>query len=106
MYYEEKIINGVLCWRSKPDDEWTPYTIAELSWRHVEQGTRLNKEMASLRAQDGLPGCGICGGKQVLVRGRYPNTLGREACPTCLTERLDQIRGISSSHYGQAAQAK
>jgi len=26
MYHEEKVINGVLCWRVTPDGEWTQYT--------------------------------------------------------------------------------
>lgn len=36
MYYEEKIINGVMHWRGSPDDEFTPYTIEELSRRYSE----------------------------------------------------------------------
>jgi hypothetical protein len=47
--------------------------------------------------------CGICGGLQVLVRGRYPGDSKREVCPTCLAERLDQISDISARHYGQCA---
>lgn len=34
MYYEEKIINGVLCWRKNPNDEFTSYSIEELSQRY------------------------------------------------------------------------
>jgi hypothetical protein len=49
--------------------------------------------------------CGICGGQQVYVRGRYPGSDKREVCPTCLAERLDQIRDVSSEHYGQCASA-
>ena len=26
MYHEEKVINGVLCWRGTPDGEWQKYT--------------------------------------------------------------------------------
>lgn len=25
MYYEEKVIDGVLCWRNTPDGEWTQF---------------------------------------------------------------------------------
>ena len=46
--------------------------------------------------------CGICGGKLVKIRGRYPKEPKREVCPTCLQERLEQINDISSSGYGQA----
>ena len=31
MYYEEEIINGVLCHRGTPDDEWVPYTLEALT---------------------------------------------------------------------------
>lgn len=31
MYYEEKVINGVLHWRGHPDDNWTPCTPQELT---------------------------------------------------------------------------
>lgn len=31
MYYEEKVIDGVLCWRGRPDGEWTQYTPEELT---------------------------------------------------------------------------
>lgn len=50
-------------------------------------------------------GCGICGEAVVEIRGRYPNTERRKVCPTCLAERMDQIRDVSSSTWGQAAQA-
>ena len=33
MYYEEKIINGVLCCRTTPDGIWQPFTLEELSTR-------------------------------------------------------------------------
>lgn len=31
MYHEEKIIDGVLCWRGTPDGEWTQYTLQALT---------------------------------------------------------------------------
>lgn len=31
MYYEEQIVNGVLCWRSTPNGEWTRFTAQELT---------------------------------------------------------------------------
>jgi len=33
MYYEEKMIDGVLHWRGTPDGEWTPVSSQELSKR-------------------------------------------------------------------------
>lgn len=49
--------------------------------------------------------CGICGGSMVEIRGRYPHTEKRKVCPTCLAERMDQIREVSSPDYGQAYNA-
>lgn len=31
MYHEERIVDGVLCWRGAPKGEWTPYTQQELT---------------------------------------------------------------------------
>ena len=33
MYHEEKVINGVLCWRSSPNGTWTQYTPEQLTKR-------------------------------------------------------------------------
>lgn len=55
MYYEEKIINGVLCWRGGPEDEFQPYTLEELSRRYVslENRTRqaIREAFAKLRSE-------------------------------------------------------
>ena len=31
MYHEEKIINGILCWRGTPQGEWIAHTPEELT---------------------------------------------------------------------------
>lgn len=31
MFYEEKVIDGVLCWRSSPDGEWVKKTPEQLT---------------------------------------------------------------------------
>lgn len=46
--------------------------------------------------------CGVCGSSLVEIRGKYPNWDKRKVCPTCATERLEQINEISSPNYGQA----
>lgn len=51
-----------------------------------------------------MEGCAICGGKIVEIRGRYPKQENRKVCPTCLAERMDQIREVSSPDYGQSYQ--
>ncbi len=35
MYHEEKIIDGVLCWRGLPDGEWKQFTQKQLTDRMV-----------------------------------------------------------------------
>jgi len=36
MYYEEQVINGVLCHRSTPTGEWIQFTLEELTSKFVE----------------------------------------------------------------------
>lgn len=50
--------------------------------------------------------CGICGGRLVLIRGKYPKDIQRLVCPTCLKERMEQIHEISNPNYGRAGQEK
>ncbi len=50
MYYEEKVINGVLHWRGHPDDNWTPCTPQELTAKLEEKAAALT---AALAAQQG-----------------------------------------------------
>lgn len=42
MYYEEHVINGVLCWRNTPAGEWVPKSPGELT-------ARLRKYEAALK---------------------------------------------------------
>lgn len=53
-----------------------------------------------------VKGCGICGNRMTVIRGRHPRNHEREVCPTCCAERLDQINHISARHYGEAASAE
>lgn len=46
--------------------------------------------------------CSICGGKMVYIRGRHPGNVKRIVCPTCLAERMDDVRFIISGDYGIA----
>lgn len=36
MYYEEKMINGVMCWRATPTSDFVPYDLKELSQRYAD----------------------------------------------------------------------
>lgn len=36
MFYEEKMIDGVLHWRNIPGGQWVDYTAAQLSQRYVD----------------------------------------------------------------------
>jgi len=71
----------------------------ELSDKLSKNHTRLNSALKPLL------GCGICGGKLVQIRGKYPGDEKREVCPTCLQERMDQINEISNKEYGVACKA-
>lgn len=46
--------------------------------------------------------CGVCGGAQVLVRGRVSGDDKRVVCPTCMRDCLDLIHETSSPDYGRA----
>ena len=37
MYYEEKIINGILYHRGTPGGRWIPFTVEELSSKLIER---------------------------------------------------------------------
>ena len=36
MSYEERVLNGVLCWRSTPNGVWVAYTLEQLTQRLME----------------------------------------------------------------------
>ena len=44
MYYEEKIIDGIMHYRTNPKGQWKAYTIQELSNRYAD----MNKEFEDL----------------------------------------------------------
>lgn len=50
-------------------------------------------------------GCHVCGGFTVHVRGRYPGDPLEEVCPTCLRDRMDDVRKVSAKDYGVATAA-
>ena len=87
----------------------------------TEHGTMLarskNNEMVEFleqikKVEDKVPilteskGCNICGGSLVEIRGRYPQQEPRIVCPTCTTERLEQIQELSNPNYGKTYQSK
>jgi len=43
MYYEEKVVDGVLCWRNFPNDPWRPMDQKSLTARIQIQETELNR---------------------------------------------------------------
>ena len=36
MFHEEKVINGVLCWRGTPDGDWIEYSSRQLTEKLME----------------------------------------------------------------------
>lgn len=54
MFHEEKIIGGVLHYRSMPDALWAPYTLDQLTRRYMAaqlRESRLYQQNAELKAQ-------------------------------------------------------
>lgn len=43
VFHEEKMIGGVLCWRSTPDGAWNIYSLQALSAKIVEQKLEIAK---------------------------------------------------------------
>jgi hypothetical protein len=53
VYYEEKIINGVLCWRSTPNGDWIEKTPKQLTEQLVaERGERKDADECANLAVD------------------------------------------------------
>lgn len=53
MYYDEQVINGVLCHRSTPNGEWIPFTAESLTLSLVASRVQLNsrdEKIAKLEA--------------------------------------------------------
>jgi len=50
MYFEEKMINGIMHYRTNPDSEFTPYDIKELSRRYEDR--RDTAEQLNRRLRD------------------------------------------------------
>lgn len=46
--------------------------------------------------------CLVCGGKMVEIRGRRSIDQRRVVCPTCISDRLEQINEISARTYGHS----
>jgi hypothetical protein len=67
----------------------------------MEKHTKKPSPSPDARA-DWEKSCGVCGGKMALIRGRYPHTDKRVVCPTCLCERMEQIREVADDNYGKA----
>ncbi len=50
--------------------------------------------------------CPVCCARQVNIRRRYPTSPERTVCPTCLADRLANIRGMLDPDANRAQQAK
>ena len=74
-------------------------TMQQIFLRINEQ--KLNEVLPELKPDQ----CGICGGKKVEIRGKYPKDAKRTVCPTCMQERLEQINDISNSDYGKTCKS-
>jgi hypothetical protein len=41
MYYDEEVINGILCHRGTPDGEWIPFTPEQLTQKYIQAKERV-----------------------------------------------------------------
>jgi hypothetical protein len=57
-------------------------------------------EITSQTGRSDMTTCNICGGQQVMIRGKNPGDNDREVCPTCLQERMDDIHRMTGPDYG------
>ena len=57
MYYEEKVIDGVLCWRGSPDGEWSRKTTEQLTQMLIDTKRQLARYK---RAIDTCEGGSLC----------------------------------------------
>ncbi len=56
MYYEEKLINGVMHYRTDPKSDFRPYTLEGLSARHADATERLKRARTALKLVDAWGG--------------------------------------------------
>jgi len=49
MYYEEKMINGVLHWRGTPDGDFEPYTLNDLSVMYLDMKDQRNNLLGRIK---------------------------------------------------------
>ena len=54
MYYDEQVIDGVLCFRTNPKDKWTPFTRERLTSRILELQAKLNTLIEDVREANNL----------------------------------------------------
>ena len=96
-----KIKNGLLNPRSTDVSTW--------AYEHDCIADFIDDQLSSpvstklLRRMEVLGGsCGICGSVMIFIRGRYPKQDNRQVCPTCLAERMDNIKELCDPEYGKA----
>lgn len=78
MYYEEKVINGLLCWRNTPDGKFIPMAADRLTARYLAQQNRADKLQGILEGLLADPyGCTHCdsGKARNEAKGHQPDCL-------------------------------
>lgn len=73
---------------------------------HPARDCKEVKETRASSANSELLSCSICGGRMVFIRGRHPGMDNRVVCPTCMAEKLDDIKDRLRGDYGQVMQAR
>ena len=74
MYYEEKVINGVLCWRNTPQGRWERFSIEALTSALISE--RSQRETGSNELREELKHvAGALNSLRARVEGKlYPNS--------------------------------
>jgi hypothetical protein len=47
MYHEEKMINGILCWRGTPNGEFIQYTLEQMTAKYTEM-KELGRDLSNI----------------------------------------------------------
>lgn len=52
MYYEEKVIDGRLCWRGLPNGGWTPFKASELTVKLMKAHETIDNARVTMNRMD------------------------------------------------------
>ena len=104
---EERVtdtVDAILDLYSLPYPDMSPAGLYEILDAFAEEEYTRGLRDAQPKTERKL-GCGVCGGRLAIIRGKYVHDPEREVCPTCLADKMDLIREVCNPAYGRAYQA-